>query len=66
MDAKVTIAIIPIIGILLWVSGANEAIEKRDDVPRRDRYLLLDSGIIDFATCCKMGPQTNSGLSLSC
>jgi hypothetical protein len=33
--------------ILLWVSGANGAIEKRDDVPRRDRYLLLDSRIIE-------------------
>ena len=44
VDAKVTIAIM---AILLWVSGANGAIEKRDDVPRRDRYLLLDSRIIE-------------------
>ncbi len=44
VDVKVTIAIM---AILLWVSGANGAIEKRDDVPRRDRYLLLDSRIIE-------------------
>ena len=44
VDAKVTIAIM---AILLWVSGANGAMEKRDDVPRRDRYLLLDSRIIE-------------------
>jgi len=44
VDAKVTIAIT---AVLLWVSGANGAIEKRDDVPRRDRYLLLDSRIIE-------------------
>lgn len=44
VDAKVTIAIM---AILLWVSEANGAIEKRDDVPRRDRYLLLDSRIIE-------------------
>jgi len=40
VNAKVTIAIM---AILLWVSGANGAIEQRDDVPRRDTYLLLDS-----------------------
>jgi hypothetical protein len=44
VDAKVTIAIM---AILLWVSGANGTIEKRDDVPRRDRYLLLDARIIE-------------------
>jgi hypothetical protein len=44
VDAKVTIAIM---AILLWVSGANGAIEKSDDGPRRDRYLLLDSRIIE-------------------
>jgi len=51
VDAKVTIAIM---AILLWVSGVNEAIEKRDDAPRRDRYLLLDSRIVQETENAKL------------
>jgi len=44
VDTKVTIAIM---AMLLWIGGANGAIEKSDDGPRRDRHLLLDSRIIE-------------------
>ncbi len=46
VDTKVAIAIMTM-AMLLWISGANGAIEKSDDVPRRNRYLLLDSRIIE-------------------
>ena len=47
VDAKVTIAIM---AILLWVSGINGALAKRDDAAKRDRYLVLDSRIIEHTT----------------
>jgi len=47
VDTKVAIVIMAMLGVGLWVAGANGAIEKSDNVPRRDRYLLLDSRIIE-------------------
>jgi hypothetical protein len=37
-----------------WVTGANGAIEKNNDGPRRDRYLLLDSRIIEDTENAKL------------
>ncbi|MHC4657046.1 MAG: HEAT repeat domain-containing protein [Planctomycetota bacterium] len=46
-NIQVTMTIMAILATSLWVSKANGAIEKNNDTPRRDRYLLLDSRIIE-------------------
>ncbi|MCK4294820.1 MAG: HEAT repeat domain-containing protein [Planctomycetes bacterium] len=51
IDVKIniglTITVIAMLATNLWVTGANGAIEKNNDGPKRNRYLLLDSRIIE-------------------
>ncbi len=46
-NIQVTITIMAMLATSLWVTGANGAIEKSDDGLNRNRYLLLDSRIIE-------------------
>lgn len=47
INIGLTVTIIAMLAMSLWVAGANGAIEKNNDGPKRNRYLLLDSRIIE-------------------
>ena len=51
---KITIAIMVLLGTAIWSTGANGAGKKSNDVSKRDRYLLLDSRIIDQTISAKL------------
>ena len=51
---KRTLTIIAVLGMVLWITGANGAIKKSNDAPRRDRYLLLDSRIVQDTENAKL------------
>ncbi|MCK4294732.1 MAG: hypothetical protein KAY65_16135, partial [Planctomycetes bacterium] len=47
INTEVTITIMAMLAMSIWVAGANGAIKKNNDGPKRNRYLLLDSRIIE-------------------
>lgn len=54
MDTKVAIAIMAMLVVGFWIPRASAAIEKNNDDVKRNRYLLLDSRIIEMVENAKL------------